>query len=798
MATANTSESVMKNLRKKRGSLKCRLTHFGKYVNSFKGVELTAHQRAELKLRVVGSQSLMNDFNHVQTQIEDISPESEIEIQLESRENFEREYYNILALAECLTVSEERSETSAPGNSAIKLPTISIPCFDGSYEHWLEFRDTFLSLVHNCDTITPIQKFHYLKSALKYNAKSVIDSLEFSADNYEVAWELIMNRFDNTKLLVHNHIKSIFSIQTLHKESPGQLRKLIDTILKNIRALKLLNEPVQHWDSLIIYIIVTKLDITTEREWEQHKCTVFQNKSPHTNLKLDDLLQFLRNRADILETLIVSHTKSSTYNSTDTKKQTHTQLSSPKVHCNVATNKFSHKNNNHTRVYKLCIMCNERHALYSCQQFLNLSLKDRLKFIHDKHLCINCMRSGHNVDTCVFGPCRKCDQKHNSLLCEVISSKDCNPSAVTLASYEAPNDTTMNLDKMRIHHSNKQVNRLRSILLSTAVVNLRGQSEKHIQARAILDTGSERSFITQSLRDKLNPKIIQSTIKIYGVGNSTTQCMESCFVELKSRISNYTVNVQCLILPQITSNLPVSSVCIDNLNIPENIVLADPSFYDSQPIDMLIGADLFWELLQEGKMRLTNGPFIQNTRLGWIVSGSVPPISHKQLKHINCNLIHSADENSQYSLHELLREFWEIEELPNTILHELGSDQERACEEHFMKSTRQEPNGRFVVRFPLKHSATLLGETRSQAERRFYTLEKRLERNPTYKKLYSDFIHEYISLGHMSLIDTYGTPHYFLPHLGVFREHATSTKLRIVFDRGMKSSTGLSLNDLQI
>lgn len=43
---------------------------------------------------------------------------------------------------------------------------------------------------------------------------------------------------------------------------------------------------------------------------------------------------------------------------------------------------------------------------------------------------------------------------------------------------------------------------------------------------------------------------------------------------------------------------------------------------------MLIGADLFWELIKDGKMRLKNGPFIQNTHLGWIVSGSIPIITN--------------------------------------------------------------------------------------------------------------------------------------------------------------------------
>lgn len=55
---------------------------------------------------------------------------------------------------------------------------------------WLGFRDTFESLIHK-NEIDPIQKFHYLKAALKDNAAQITKSLEFSAINYTVAWETI-------------------------------------------------------------------------------------------------------------------------------------------------------------------------------------------------------------------------------------------------------------------------------------------------------------------------------------------------------------------------------------------------------------------------------------------------------------------------------------------------------------------------------------------------------------------------------------------------------------------------------
>lgn len=815
MTTSDSKlEIMMKDLKKKRGTIKFRLTHFKKYVNSFEDVDLSINQRTELKLRIVGSQSLMNDFNQVQSKIEDISPESEIEKQLESREEFEREYYIVLAIAECLTSTDEKStsisELPAPSsNNAIKLPAISIPNFDGSYEHWLEFRDTFISLVHNCKSITQIQKFHYLKSSLSGNAKSVIDSLEFSANNYEVAWELLTNRFDNTNLLVHNHVKSIYSIQALNKESPGLLRKLIDIILKNLRALKLLGEPTEYWDTLIIYNVVSKLDPVTERDWEQHKCTLLNTTTTSKSIvKLDDLLQFLRNKADILETLIVSHSKTS--GSEHKKQATNNHVTTPKVHCNVVTNKSNNKPQSKTpRFYKACLMCDARHPLYSCQKFLDLSVEDRLMIVKNKDLCINCMRPGHAVETCVFGPCRKCEQKHNSLICEAVNSDKNNSSVVTFTTSEQTavpsssiNNTNSHTHTFQVHNvyannhnANKNMASTQHVLLSTAIVEIRSQSGVYHKARVILDIGSERSFITQSFCDKLNTQIIQSTQKIHGVGDSITQCSQSCKIELRSRNGSFTACVQCLILKQITSKLPtitLSEVCF---SIPDNITLADPNFYDSQPIDLLLGADLFWELINEGKMRLKNGPYLQNTKLGWIVSGSIQSITPK-VKHVKCNFTQSIDIDA-CSLDILLRKFWEIEELPIRS-NKLGSDEELACEEHFIKTTKRLADGRFSVRIPLKHSPKKLGDTRTQAERRFLALEKKLQRNPTFKKMYSDFIHEYIELGHMSLINNYNAPHYFLPHHGVFREHATTTKLRVVFDAGMVSSSGVSLNDLQM
>ncbi|XP_069363471.1 uncharacterized protein [Maniola hyperantus] len=818
-------ELLVRDLTKKRGTLKGRLTKFGTYVNSFDANVATPQNKIDLKLRIEGATNLYREFNSIQSRIEECVNEADLDDQLTQREQFEDCYYSTLSQAELLV---NRCDGSSSGKvttcsktceniqlRSVKLPTITLPSFDGSYEHWLEFRDTFQSLVHDSDEITSIQKFHYLKSSLKGSAELVIDALEFTSDNYSVAWDLLLNRYNNSRLLVHNHIKSIFNIQPLSKESSASIRTLSDTILKNIRALKILGEPVDSWHSLVIYIMVSKLDKTTEREWEQHKGTLITNNNDSKlKLKVDDLINFLKNRADMLETLQGSHSSQINKESKDTKNNLtnrsneidRTKLSTK---CNVSTTKPHDRHS----APKNCIMCNGLHQLYACSQFINSNLESKLKFLRDRKLCENCMKnSSHTAEFCKFGGCRRCFKKHNSLihpsddlnhppgdtkpigntsgsltmhstfdnqqLTGAGASVDSSPTAPLLC----PADAVFYANNA---HSDKRTHRsLRPVLLSTALIEVRARNNVYLLANALLDNGSERSFITEAFSKKLGVELLQSTHEIRGVGNSVTQCTKSCDIEIKSRISTYATKLHCFVLPQISTTLPAVHYERARFHIPNSLQLADPHFIDSRKIDILIGADIFWELIHEGNIRLPNGPYLQNTHLGWIISGPIV-LNTRNNSLIQCNFTQSIDTQ--------LRQFWEIEEFPRDRDR---TDAEHACEELFTRTTTRNDEGRFIVSIPLKSSP--LGESLPQAERRFLALEKRLERAPAYKKLYADFLHEYDSLGHMTRVSTYGTPHYFMPHHGVFRENHSSTRLRVVYDAGAVSSSGISYNDLQL
>lgn len=265
----------------------------------------------------------------LQTELEQLS-ENKV-ARYDEREQFESFYYSLVARARALlepppgstsvTSSAASSDDAHAAGSGcrhdfVRLPKIDLPHFSGDYQHWLEFRDTYISLIHDNSSIQDINKFHYLRAALSGGASLVIKSLDFKADNYPIAWNLLSERYNNERLLVNNHVQVLFSLEQIQRESSGSLRHIIDVTNKNLRALDTLGQPTEHWDTLVIFMMSKKLDAVTNRQWEE--CKSHLQSLP--NLK--DFLKFLSNRADLLETL----NECKFTNTTTTSTQVMTQL----------------------------------------------------------------------------------------------------------------------------------------------------------------------------------------------------------------------------------------------------------------------------------------------------------------------------------------------------------------------------------------------------------------------------------------------------------------------------------------
>jgi hypothetical protein len=107
---------------------------------------------------------------------------------------------------------------------------------------------------------------------------------------------------------------------------------------------------------------------------------------------------------------------------------------------------------------------------------------------------------------------------------------------------------------------------------------------------------------------------------------------------------------------KVIENLPSSGFDPGHLKIPENIQLADPLFNQKSEIDLLLGSDIFWNLLCIGQIKLgKNKPTLQKTKFGWIISGPIPNYSNIH------NNIFLSNINIHEKIHNEISKFWEIE-----------------------------------------------------------------------------------------------------------------------------------------
>ncbi|XP_053691182.1 uncharacterized protein LOC128739709 [Sabethes cyaneus] len=187
-----------------------------------------------------------------------------------------------------------------------------------------------------------------------------------------------------------------------------------------------------------------------------------------------------------------------------------------------------------------------------------------------------------------------------------------------------------------------------------------------------------------------------------------------------------------------------------------------------------------------------NLPFLVDSLFGWVVTGSASTTNPAQLQSINPSIVAV----SMLTLEESMERLWKTEEL--TVNNNYSID-ECYCEDFYPSTTTRDESGRYIVRLPRKPDFdAMLGEFKTCALRCFAQLERRLDSDETLKEEYHKLITEYLSLGHMRLVETDDGNHshtFYVPHHPVLKEDNMTTKIRVVFNGSARTSTGFSPNE---
>lgn len=680
------------------------------------------------------------------------------------------------------------SGPSAFSGLNIKLPPCDTEIFEGGYEEWPSFRDMFIAIYVNHPKLTPAQKLFHLRNKTRGEAGAIVKRYTLCDETFPLAWEALKLRYENTRVLVDCQLRILFNIPIAGSEDSQSIQNLQATVNDCLARLKTLGVSTDDWDPLLIYLVSTKLPEKTLALWEQ-------SLDSHRSLpKWSQMNSFLINRYEIVERITSIK---------ETKTFFGAQVSP--VHSYITEDKSD----------KDCRFCSASHSIRACPGFKQLSVSDRINFVFENKICNNCLSSSHMKKECKSKhSCAECKQFHHTLLhlkkqktplkrndappqtpLHTQDQPSCSNQAVFLSS--SPEDDLIacsptlftSQPNMHSHVSSNYTN----VLLRTALVPVEYLGEI-FTIRALIDSGSQRTFISERIRNRLRLPTKRSPCIISGIGCKTQSSDKECDITLCSKDMKRKIVVSAIILPKVTNYLPSFTIKPPNLEAFSEIQLADPFFFKSAQIDLILGEDNAHHVEMEGIIKNICGHLsAHNTIFGWVISGPVPTTQ---------SFSATVSPSDNIALNDLLRKFWETEEIPN---FPKVSSQDTYCEDYYKETTRRTPEGRYIVRLPFKqefNTTLTLGPSRAIAFRQYSRIEKSLTRHTDLFEDYRQVLNEYLTLDHMEEISSCERQRdgkyqsFYLPHHAVIRPESRTTRVRVVFNGSRRTNTGLSLNDV--
>lgn len=694
---------------------------------------------------------------------------------------------------------------TSESRATAKLPKLQLPTFSGDLKDWPNFHSLFKSTIHSQDNLTGTEKLQYLRSFLQGTPLTLIEHLHLSNDNYTLAYNILVKRYQNKRTLASFYLNHILEFSPLQRSSLEGLRKHLEVFQTNVSALDQLNL-VNVGDFFMFHFAFLSLDPETRKS--------FENKSSNVDVpSFESLMKFVQEQVQVFEISQQQLPKSSNSKnfSSDVRQPQKYLLPSsnfkPKSfvsttipnhnHYSPQLNKFSSNLPTNSSTSQ-CSYCKESHPLHHCPKFSSKPVSERRDIVRNLQKCFNCLNN-HSVRLCnSHSRCRHCGKSHHTLLHDFPPSnatgnphphpappKNSNPARQVMSS--ANNNNSSSSTSQQSLSCQLTANPANStVLLGTAQALISDTFGVKHKIRLVIDPGSMISCITESCVQSLGLSRHASTIDISGIGNSnitSNKGVTSCLLSSPLRPET-NIQASAVILPRISGDLPTVPISQDIIKSFSSLTLADSQFHTPGKIDLLLGADVYSQILvTQGPTIIPGEPTAINSVFGWILLGKA------------ATTVHAAPITSLFtaspSLDSLLRKFWEIEEVD---FKKPQDPDDVFCEDHFVKTHTRDATGRYIVRLPFKSSESNICNNRNNAFKHYVGLERRFSSKPEVREEYQKFFTDYEESGHMTPASTQAS--YIIPHFPVFKATSSTTKIRAVFHGSYAIPPGVSLNQV--
>ena len=166
------------------------------------------------------------------------------------------------------------------------------------------------------------------------------------------------------------------------------------------------------------------------------------------------------------------------------------------------------------------------------------------------------------------------------------------------------------------------------VVLQTARVDLVNPKDdnKKEETRLLLDSGSQRSYISRELADKMELKPSRKNyLTLYTFGSTNPKRIETSVVDIGIiQKSGFIINIKANVVPHVTGSIerkPIETVSIrkkiEGYDLADSLPLEPENF----TLHLLIGNDYYADIVSMKRITICNGLYLLGSKFGWILSG---------------------------------------------------------------------------------------------------------------------------------------------------------------------------------
>ncbi|KAF8776764.1 hypothetical protein HNY73_013711 [Argiope bruennichi] len=594
----------------------------------------------------------------------------------------------------------------------IKFPKYHIARFFGDdASKWLTFWNSFETAVHNNESLNKVDKFNYLKAHLGGSALNTVEGFPISAAAYDEAVQLLKERFASTEVLVQAHMNKILSLPPLKDSNDiRSFRQFVDNCNVQLRSLESLGISTSQYGSILCPIIMKLIPADLLLEYNK-------SEKQNSGSKIEELLSFITHALAAREkTQSINKTNKSCielrnrrmefkYQDRENKRINQKGISTATANELLVTP----LNENRNKTKNSCVFCESMtHTTNSCGRAMtDLSLQERKNILLRNGCCFNCLKIDRHLSrNCPINKtkCEFCSGLHHKFLCfrqQHIERKNLVQTGSTDLGNQSEGE----------------------VFLQTLVVYIKnGNCERLV--RAILDTGSQKSYVSQYIAKTLGLKSLGKHKVTHGLfgGQQMTEVHDRYSIKLCSLDRNFDFTLEvndqkniCLGISRITDHRILKKLEQLDIFISDSTVNNKHCIFDKNvdEIHILLGADIIGKLFTGEIKQVSKGLTAVNTKLGWTVMGKSNSKSTFESK--NSLLVHSLLTNQTK-----ISDLWELDSLGIKDPSEKKTKLELQdlTLKHFENTVSQNEDGRYYVYIPWIDGHDKLSDNFQLAERR--------------------------------------------------------------------------------